>query len=312
MNEPPSRKTLTKSMILSLVVHGILFATILITTAATAQKLPTPARLIVQSVALHPTKAATLPPPPEVKTEEPPPQEEPSPKEEAPKEPENQAKEPEEPPPEEPKPTPEPETKAQKVPEKAQQQKPQKARAPAKKPAPKKPTQPAKKPSQKPKESAPRYDQKMVAEALSRLNKSKDASSSSTTASKATPSKKMGSVGSLNVDQGVSSPTFSEESPYDGYQESSPEAHYIADMIRRLQLNVRLPEPGEVRVTLTLQRNGTVRIVKVVSGKTEKVKQAIAEKLRSIAFSSFGRSFSGEAEHTFRLRLSNDLLWSCG
>lgn len=306
------RKTATKSMVLSLALHGLFFCSVLVLSVASSKTLPPPHRLLVQSIALHPQKATTtqiasLPPPePKIEKEEPPPQQE----EKAPLP--EEKKEPEGDPQEEKQPPQETKTVSKKTPEKTEVQKPQKAKAPVKKGTPKKPSQPTKSPAKKPKESKPTYDQKLIAEALKRLDKSRSNSSSSPAGSKTTSSKRVGSVGSLNVESGVSSPSFSEESPYDGYQEASPEAHYIADLIRRLQLNVRLPEPGEVRVKLTLNRSGVVTSVKVVSGKTEKVKQAIAEKLRSITFSSFGRSFSGETDHSFLLRLSNDLLWSCG
>ena len=67
---------------------------------------------------------------------------------------------------------------------------------------------------------------------------------------------------------------------------------------------------GEVKVKLTLARAGTVTRVQVLNGKPS-MRKPIEEKLRSIHFSHFGTSFPGETDHTFSLRLSNDLLWSC-
>ena len=165
------------------------------------------------------------------------------------------------------------------------------------------------------------YDQNLLSEALRRLDKSKTATgkrggnstagggdSSSTSRSIA----HVGSVGSLHAEGNLIGATDdSQEDGVEGYSSASPEACYIGDLIRRLQLNVRLPEPGEVRVKLSIKRNGTVAQVTVLNGKTTSVKKFIEEKLKAIHFSSFGTSFSGEAEHTFCLRLSNELIWSC-
>ncbi len=168
---------------------------------------------------------------------------------------------------------------------------------------------------------APSYDQKLLSEALQRLDKSKSAaamgsgSGSSVGGGGGGSSKavaRVGSVGSLNVEQGlVAENSEAQDSAFEGYSSASPEAYYIGDLIRRLQLNIRLPEPGEVRVRLTLNRTGAVTHVQVLSGKSSSVKHTIEEKLRTIHFSYFGGSFSGETEHTFSLRLSNELLWSC-
>jgi colicin import membrane protein len=324
--EKSQRKMTKKALLLSLALHAILFIAFLASSLATSKPVIVPRRLIVQSISLTQfkktsTQIASLPTPPKVEKQSEPvvkaeKEEEPLPTEESSKEEsivqkassseESQA---------EPEPIPK-DTKpvCEKVLEKAQQKKPQKAQAPKKAPSTKKIS--TQKLSQDKKTAAkqkyPSYNQKLVEEALKRLDKSKSIAGSGHCNSKTPSTKKVQSVGSLNVDQGVSSPSFSEDSPYDGYTSSSPEAHYIADLIRRLQLNIRLPEHGEVRVKLTLNRTGTVTTVTVLSGKTDKIKKAIVEKLRTISFSSFGRSFSNESEHTFLLRLSNDLLWSCG
>ena len=169
----------------------------------------------------------------------------------------------------------------------------------------------------------PAYDQKLLNEALQRLDKSKSAAKGSGAGSGSGGTSggggggnghgisHVGTVGALNVEQGFAGCEGTEDSPFQGYSSASPEAYYIGDLIRRLQLNVRLPEPGEIRVRLSLKRNGAVANVNVLSGKTASIKRSIEEKLRSVHFSPFGASFSGEAEHTFLLRLSNELVWSC-
>lgn len=158
------------------------------------------------------------------------------------------------------------------------------------------------------------YDQKLLNEALQRLDKSKSVGKKGgggASAGASTAVTRVGAVGSLNVEQGLATGGDSRDTAFEGYSSASPEACYIGDLIRRLQLNVRLPEPGEVKVKLSLKRNGTVTAVQVLSGKSASIKHSIEEKLRPIHFSPFGGSFSGEAEHTFVLRLSNELVWSC-
>ena len=124
---------------------------------------------------------------------------------------------------------------------------------------------------------------------------------------------RVGTVGALNVETGLVTGVGENEGDdaYEGYATASPEACYIGDLIRRLQLNVRLPEPGEVRVKLSLTRNGAVSSIQILSGNKASIKQAIEKKLRAVHFSPFGTSFSCEPEHTLNLRLSNDLVWSC-
>lgn len=160
----------------------------------------------------------------------------------------------------------------------------------------------------------PTYDKKLVAEAIERLNNSHKATHSSgsgTGNAKGSTGKvsRIGSIGALHSDVGVSTQDGAEDGPE--FSETSSEGCYIMDLIRRLQLNIRLSEPGEIRIKLSLKKNGQVQGITVVSCKNEKIKKSLLEKLHSVHFSPFGQSFPGEAEHTFLLKLSNDLSWSC-
>jgi outer membrane biosynthesis protein TonB len=167
--------------------------------------------------------------------------------------------------------------------------------------------------------SASQYDQNLLSEALRRLDRSKSAAakgeggsgngSGGNSGAGSGGTARVGTVGALNVDSGLVAGGSEGDEAYDGYTTASPEACYIGDLIRRLQLNVRLPEPGEVRVKLTLKRGGSISSIEVLSGNKASIKQAIEKKLRVVHFSPFGISFSGESEHTFNLRLSNDLIW---
>lgn len=188
------------------------------------------------------------------------------------------------------------------------------AKTPPKKPQKSTPASSAKKANAP---SAPSYDKRLVAEALSRLDKSlKATSGSGSTSSRGGSSKgssgkvsRVGSVGTLHSDTGVSFGNSTTDSPEFG--PTSKEGCYIADLIRRLQLTIRLPEPGEIRIKLTLKKSGESSSVIVVSCRNEKIKKSLLEKLKKVHFSPFGQSFPGEEEHTFLLRLSNDLTWSC-
>jgi outer membrane biosynthesis protein TonB len=162
------------------------------------------------------------------------------------------------------------------------------------------------------------YDQKLLGEALRRLDRSKSAASHGGKGGSEGGSvggsggvAHVGTVGSLNVESGLSVGRSDSADEGEGYATASPEACYIGDLIRRLQLNIRLPEPGEVRVKLTLKKSGSISSVQVISGSKNSIKDAIEKKLKAVHFSPFGTSFPGESEHTFNLRLSNDLIWSC-
>lgn len=199
--------------------------------------------------------------------------------------------------------------------------KPTKASAAGSKTATSKGKQPPKSSTSTQKSSTPQYDQNLLSDALRRLDRSKSAAtkggggsgSGSGNSSGSAEVARVGTVGTLNVESGLVSGIGESggDDTYEGYSTASPEACYIGDLIRRLQLNVRLPEPGEVRVKLSLTRNGAVSSIQVLSSNKPSIKQAIEKKLRAVHFSPFGTSFSGETEHTFNLRLSNDLVWSC-
>ncbi len=169
-----------------------------------------------------------------------------------------------------------------------------------------------KKTSVKSTKGSPSYDQKLLSETLHRLDTSRMAAEQASGGGKGSGHvAHVRAVGTLHVEQGLVASDESQDAAFEGYSSASPEACYIGDLIRRLQLNIRLPEPGEVRVKLTLTRAGAVSRVQVVSGKNAAVKRSIEEKLRTIHFSPFGSSFPGESDHTFALRLSNELVWSC-
>jgi len=137
---------------------------------------------------------------------------------------------------------------------------------------------------------------KLLAEALSHLNKSTTANTSSS--SKPSSVKP---ISSLNTDT-----SLIDKAKEKGSQESA----YTDDLVRRLQLGIKLPEHGEASVAITINRSGKAVKVAVTSGTSGAIKQTLSQKLPTLTFSPFGTCFPNEREHTFLLRLSNDLVWS--
>ena len=85
------------------------------------------------------------------------------------------------------------------------------------------------------------------------------------------------------------------------------ERTYYEELVTRLKLHLKMPEYGEVKLKLTLNRQGKVLKVAITSAKSTKNRQAIENFLPTLTFPSFGTNFSGENEHTFLLSLNNDL-----
>ena len=303
---PTNDRSARRAFYASLGLHGALFVVILCTMLFAPPPPPLPHALLVRTVSLRPGPAMrTVAAPRAQGTAKQPASEEKALEKEQPSEgPKIEEADPEPPSPPSPKKSPTPSKNATST-------------APSKKGAASSNTtkgKPTAKSSTK--KSAPQYDQKLLGEALKRLDRTKSVTaqkgggSGSGSGSGSGGVSRVGTVGALNVESGLAASEGCEEGT-DGYATASPEACYIGDMIRRLQLNVRLPEPGEVRVKLTLKRSGTISSVEILSGSKTSIKQAIEKKLKAVHFSPFGTSFSSESEHTFNLRLSNDLVWSC-
>lgn len=83
--------------------------------------------------------------------------------------------------------------------------------------------------------------------------------------------------------------------------------NYISELVSRLKLNLRLPEYGEVRIQLTLTRDGAVKKVSIVSAKSHQNKQYVLKTVPHLSFPKFGDNFEKEPEHTFSLNLSNEI-----
>jgi colicin import membrane protein len=84
------------------------------------------------------------------------------------------------------------------------------------------------------------------------------------------------------------------------------EVSYQDDLILRLQTVLRLPEYGNVKVSLTLDRSGRVDAFKVLDSRSAANKKYVEEHLPRCKFADFGKHFPSENQHVFVLTLSND------
>lgn len=81
---------------------------------------------------------------------------------------------------------------------------------------------------------------------------------------------------------------------------------YCEEMVSRLRLQLKLPEIGEVKIRLTVDRSGKVLGVKTVSAASA-INQAHIEKVvPKLSFPPFGSHFGVDKEKSFLLVLCND------
>lgn len=80
---------------------------------------------------------------------------------------------------------------------------------------------------------------------------------------------------------------------------------YEEELIARLKILLKLPEMGDVKVTLTLNRQGKVVKTEIISAANLMNRKAIEAQLPTIQFPPFGKTFVGENTHTFTITLTN-------
>ncbi len=93
---------------------------------------------------------------------------------------------------------------------------------------------------------------------------------------------------------------------HSGPKLNDQEMRYRDELVGRLKLQLRLPEVGDVKVKLTLERSGKVAKVVIVSAESAVNRKYLEKELPLITFQAFG-SFSSDAQYTFALTLSNDI-----
>lgn len=84
------------------------------------------------------------------------------------------------------------------------------------------------------------------------------------------------------------------------------EIGYRDELASRLRLLLKLPEHGEVKVKLTLERSGKVAKLVIVNSQSVVNKTYIEKKVPGLTFAPFGNNFDGESQYTFLIALSNE------
>lgn len=87
----------------------------------------------------------------------------------------------------------------------------------------------------------------------------------------------------------------------------SEEEEYISSLVHHLQTHLELPDMGEVRIELTLQRNGSVEKVKVLSAESERNRKRLEEELPALCFPSFLKGDQGVKTKAFILTFCNEM-----
>jgi colicin import membrane protein len=165
-----------------------------------------------------------------------------------------------------------------------------------KKPAPKKAT-PAKKPAAAvdPKAAAIKAKQReLVAQAQASLAK----------VGKATPALK-GVASASNAPAKINS--LSVDAVGDDLALNVREIGYRNELASRLRTLLTLPEHGDVKIKLKLERSGKFLSVSIVHAQNSANRKYIEKSLPALTFPSFGSNFSGHLDYTFLITLSNDL-----
>lgn len=84
------------------------------------------------------------------------------------------------------------------------------------------------------------------------------------------------------------------------------ERGYHEELANRLRLFLKLPEQGEVKVKLTLERSGQVKRVVIESSQSLLNRQYVEKQLVLMNFPQFGNNFEGSVDYTFAISLRNE------
>jgi colicin import membrane protein len=82
-------------------------------------------------------------------------------------------------------------------------------------------------------------------------------------------------------------------------------ATYEEVLAERLRLLLTLPDYGDVKISLTLERSGKVAALTILKAASEENQHYVEKMLPQLALPPFGLAFAGEERHVFRLVLSN-------
>lgn len=88
---------------------------------------------------------------------------------------------------------------------------------------------------------------------------------------------------------------------------SGGEQRYCDELAQRLRLLLRLPEFGEIKLLLTIDRSGAVCQVEVVRSLSRKNRDYVVEKLSATRLPGFGALFPDQDKETFPITLSSEM-----
>jgi colicin import membrane protein len=134
-------------------------------------------------------------------------------------------------------------------------------------------------------------------ESMSKAGQARSHVSSSSSSSPIAQADVPKAIGSLQID------TFSLGEPV---SLTTKETSYRDEIAHRLKLGLRLPDYGEVKIKLTLERSGKVSHVQIVSSKNAKNKQYVEKTIPTLTFPSFGDNFDDSQYYTFVICLNNE------
>lgn len=88
---------------------------------------------------------------------------------------------------------------------------------------------------------------------------------------------------------------------------TSGETSYRDQLECLLQLHLRFPEFGSVKIKLTLERSGKFLKVSIVNARSTANRAYIEKMIPTLKYPSFGNNFAGQDQYTFVLDLSNQM-----
>lgn len=95
--------------------------------------------------------------------------------------------------------------------------------------------------------------------------------------------------------------------PQAGLFELAQTDSYNEELVKRLQLLLKLPAYGDVRIKLTLRSDGSVQAVEVLSSESSQNQAYVEQVLPSLKLVGFGSNFAGQQTRSFILTLTNDV-----
>lgn len=82
---------------------------------------------------------------------------------------------------------------------------------------------------------------------------------------------------------------------------------YRDELVSRLQMMLRLPERGDVRIKLTRSKNGKFVKGEIIDANSAVNRKYVEKSLPTIQFPPFGRELGSAAESTFNITLSSEI-----